>query len=963
MLRNLLLLCIALLSLPLFAQQNRTIDGTNNNLSNPDWGATGAELSTITTVAYEDGVNTPAAPDRTNPRIISNELFAQNGLFNDPLALSDFVWVFGQFLDHDISLVTNSPVETADIHVNFADVHFNPNNMHDQVYIRMNRSMPRPGTGTSASNPRQFSNGITHWIDGSNVYGSTDELANYLRTFSGGKLKTSAGNLLPYNTVNNEADGANDPNAPHMENENPFNTLLFVAGDVRVNEQPLLIGFHTLFVREHNRICDELAIEHPDWLDEELYQYARKKVSGYLQSIVYNEWLPAIGVHLPEYTGYDSSVYPNISNVFAAAAFRMGHTLLNSNLQLINDDGTDHASVTLAEAFFNPQMLADEGMDRFFKGMATQIQQDLDSKVVDDVRNFLFGPPVLGMGGLDLPAININRGRERGLPDFNTIRTDLGLPKYNSFVELCSNQAVVTALSGLYDSIDDVDAWVGMLCEDHMSDALFGETIMKIMEQQFGVLRDGDRFYYENDPVLTAAEKTEIAATTFRDIIMRNTNITLMQSNVFKAMPHDSICSATTSTLAMTGNIETFTGIELADASIALTNIDAELLATANSNVNGNYLFFDEQATCETYYITPSLEGDIRKGVDVWDLVLMLRHVLGIEHFDSPYQHMAADVNDNGMVTATDVTDMQRVLLYFDNELPNNQRDWQFVPSTFNFVDVNNPFVENIPDYAWVDLSEYNADQTFVAVKTGDVSGNADPANLNGAGDTRSGETLTFEIANQRLEAEQTVTVDFTIPEMTSMAAYQYVLNFENTALELVGIQPIELDNLKPDNFVVKAENGTIATNWYHPTGVTKADKTVAFTLTFEAKTNGELKDLLSLNNDLATAKAFQTDSNEGKVELVFNTPTATDDFVLYQNRPNPFTEQTSIGFTLPEAMPAHISFYDVTGRMLHQIDQDFANGYNEITVHQSDLGANGVIYYELTTERGSVVRKMVRQR
>jgi len=166
--------------------------------------------------------------------------------------------------------------------------------------------------------------------------------------------------------------------------------------------------------------------------------------------------------------------------------------------------------------------------------MAAQVQQELDCKVIDDVRNFLFGLP--GQGGLDLAAININRGRERGLGDFNSIREDIGLPRLQSISELTSNAEDVALLQDLYGSVDEIDSWVGMLAEDHMPDAMFGNTIMAIMVDQFQRLRDGDKFYYLNDPALSEAEKLEITNTTFRDVIMRNSGVDVMQDNVFTAV-------------------------------------------------------------------------------------------------------------------------------------------------------------------------------------------------------------------------------------------------------------------------------------------------------------------------------------------------------------------------------------------------------------------------------------------
>jgi hypothetical protein len=220
----------------------------------------------------------------------------------------------------------------------------------------------------------------------------------------------------------------------------------------------------------------------------------------------------------------------------------MGHTLLNSNIIRLKNDGTALSSgnIMLRDAFFNPLTISfSGGIDPFLKGMATQVQQKLDCKVIDDVRNFLFGIP--GAGGLDLAAINIARGRERGLPDYNTIRSDFGLPRVTSFADICEEPEINSILEQIYEDVNNVDPWVGLLAEDHMDNTIFGETVMNIIERQFRALRDGDRFYFENDDGLSQEEKAWIRDTRFHDVIMRNTDIDLMQYNVFEAMPHSDI--------------------------------------------------------------------------------------------------------------------------------------------------------------------------------------------------------------------------------------------------------------------------------------------------------------------------------------------------------------------------------------------------------------------------------------
>ncbi|WP_235299084.1 peroxidase family protein [Portibacter marinus] len=525
----------------LSAQNVRNIDGFGNNTNDPELGAAGSLLKTATTVDFSDGIGLPAGENRENPRVISNQLFQQEGFIPDAKSLSDYNWVFGQFIDHDLTLVENaSPTNIFEglVIVPPADDNF----FSESDRIFMMRSKFAEGTGTDESNPRRFVNEITSFLDGSAIYGSETERAHWLRSFKDGKLKVSSGNLLPWNTTTGEFNAPLDSKTPFMADDTRVNNAkLFVAGDVRANENPLLIAMHTIFVREHNRNCDLLKSENPGWDDEELYQHAKRITTGVLQSIVYNEWLPAQGIEVPTYRGYNPSIDPSISNVFSAAAFRMGHTLINSNIIRLNNRGeSNFSSMSLRDAFFNPAAVwLSGGIDPFLKGMGTQIQQELDCKIIDDVRNFLFGAP--GAGGLDLAAININRGRERGLPHYNEVRINFGLPAVKSWEDISSDVEVIEGMKAIYEDVNDIDPWVGMLAEDHMKNAIYGELSMTIIEKQFRVIRDGDRFYYENDDMLSEAEKREISATTLHDVIMRNTGIDLMQKNVFTAMPHEEI--------------------------------------------------------------------------------------------------------------------------------------------------------------------------------------------------------------------------------------------------------------------------------------------------------------------------------------------------------------------------------------------------------------------------------------
>ena len=538
-----LVVSIFLLSLSVlsFGQEFRSIDGTGND--SLDRGSKGAPLRQRTEIAFSDSISEPAGILRENPRVISNVLFAQDDEnITDEGNRSDYLWVFGQFLDHDLSLVDQDQNDLLTIMIPTDDAWFSPTGPP----MPMLRSLPMEGSGTDINNPRQYRNQVTSFLDGSAVYGSDQARSDFLRANDGsGKLRTSQGNLPPWNTIDGEYNSnclSPMPEFAEMDDEGD-NIRLFVTGDVRANENPLLLSMHTIFIREHNRICDELVEKNPEWDgdDDKLFFTARKYLTAYLQGIVYYEWLPSQGVYLSNYSGYQA-MDPSIFNVFSAAAFRMGHTLINSELIRMSNSGGEIPSgnISLRDAFFNPLAInLAGGIEPYLKGMATQTQQGMDCKVIDDVRNFLFGTP--DDGGIDLAAININRGRERGLANYNSIRNSFGKPQVQTFFGLTGDQESADLLESIYDDIDDVDPWVGMLAERHLpNDALFGDLIMVIMEEQFQLLRDGDRYYFENDDFTT--EEIEIFKnTTLHDVIMRNTDIEIMQTNVFQAMQHTEI--------------------------------------------------------------------------------------------------------------------------------------------------------------------------------------------------------------------------------------------------------------------------------------------------------------------------------------------------------------------------------------------------------------------------------------
>lgn len=497
-----------------FKFKTRSMDGSGNNKQNPEMGAAFTELSRLLPADYSDGVSALSGQSRPSARAVSNAVAAQESSIPNSLNTSDYLWQWGQFLDHDIDLTEGvEPPEPADIAVPLGDPFFDPGSTGTEV-IEFNRSIYDSDTGISADNPRQQLNEITAWIDASNVYGSDIDRAQALRTKDGtGKLKTSGGDLLPFNT-----EGLPNAGGP--------SDSLFLAGDVRANEQVGLTVMHTLFVREHNRLAEEFKRKHPRWDGDKIYERARRMVGAQMQVITYKEFLPALlgKDALKPYRRYDKKVDASIMNMFSTAAYRFGHSALSSTLLRLDASGNEIAEGNLAlrDAFFNPDILINEGgIEPLLRGLAAQPHQRVDNLVIDDIRNFLFGPP--GAGGFDLASLNIQRGRDHGLPSYNDVREGLGLPRAQDFSDISSDQEVVNRLSSVYGSVDDIDLWVGGLAEDPMPGAHVGELFYEIIVMQFESLRDGDRMWYKR--MLSGKERREIENTKLSDIIRRNTDI------------------------------------------------------------------------------------------------------------------------------------------------------------------------------------------------------------------------------------------------------------------------------------------------------------------------------------------------------------------------------------------------------------------------------------------------------
>jgi hypothetical protein len=592
----------------------RPITETGNNVANPTWGTAGSDLIRQSPVGYADGKSAPSLPQDQSARAISNILNNQADPSDpsqdintvDQNNLSDFGYAFGQFMDHDMDLTPDGgasfPIAVA------------PGDPIGPAPLPFTRSQFDPATGTSTSNPRQQINAVTSFLDLSQVYGSDAATAAALRTGSGGQLKTSPGRLLPYDNATYftaQQLTAINKSVGGMQNEGPLPTSsLFVTGDSRGNENLELTALQTLFVRNHNLIASELQQEHPSWSDEQLYQEARKINIAEYQSIIYNEWISAVlgPDALPAYTGYNPDVDSSIANEFSTVAFRFGHSLLSGQIERQNNDGLDiadvnpaGASISLAQDFFDPNLLSADGavdpltghtssnIDAVLKGDADGNSQAMDLLAINEVRNLLFGNA--GAGGQDLIARDIQRGRDNGLPDYNTMRVAYGLPAVTSFAQITSNVQVQEELKEAYGSVNNIDAFEGGLAEDHVKGSDVGPLFQAIMVDQFTRLRDGDRFFYLNEQWSPSESKIFQQGDTLTKVIEANTDITNLQGDVFL---FTASISGKVSTAQGHGGNWQLAAQGVAGATVDLEDATGDVLATTMTDSKGHYSF-DQQ--------------------------------------------------------------------------------------------------------------------------------------------------------------------------------------------------------------------------------------------------------------------------------------------------------------------------------------------------------------------------------
>nr|QHN70690.1 cardinal [Limenitis arthemis astyanax] len=537
----------------------RAQDGTCNNLNNPlTWGVSNTPFRRVLPPDYGDGISSPrTATDGSilpSARDVSVTVHRQSYAHDSSFTVMLAVW--GQFIDHDITATALSKGENSSlisccnnhtVHPECFPVKLDPEDPFYQDYnltcMEFVRSAPAP---TCRFGQREQLNQATAFLDGSTVYSFTSNKTEALRSGLDGQLrmlKLGSWELLPPST--DPVDGCN------TEEMTAKGRYCFESGDDRANENLHLTTMHLIWARQHNRITTILKKMNPQWDDEVLFQESRRILGAQMQHITYAEFLPAVlgqdvmwALNLTLQTegysdAYNPEVDPSIANHFSAAAFRFAHTLLPGLIHNV-DASTGTVSYThLHEMLFNPYALyMEKGPKYAVRSALNTPVHAVDPHITTELSEHLFersstfngttnpSPPLKMPCGLDLVSLNIQRGRDHGLPSYPAWREHCGFNRPKSYDELSTvfDASSYSRIRTIYKNVEDIDLYTGALAEDPKG-RLLGSTLTCLIADQFLRLKVGDRFWYEtsDETVRFSLEQlAEIRKTTLAGVICAN---------------------------------------------------------------------------------------------------------------------------------------------------------------------------------------------------------------------------------------------------------------------------------------------------------------------------------------------------------------------------------------------------------------------------------------------------------
>jgi hypothetical protein len=378
-------------------------------------------------------------------------------------------------------------------------------------------------------------------------------------------------------------------------------------------------------------------------------------------------------------------------------------------------------------------------------------------------------------------------------------------------------------------------------------------------------------------------------------------------------------------------------------------NLSGDMKMMKPTSLAGKYDLSNLTAQ-KDYTVTPSLDKDYLNGVSTFDLVTMQRHILDSRKLDSPYKLIAADVNNSKTITVLDMIQLRKLILGVNTKFENNS-SWRFIPSDYVFPNPANPWQETFPEVKnFNNLVGKANNASFVGIKIGDLNSSVIP-NSAGVQIRNVVDKLKLNLSEMKLEAGETKKVSFTLEDIQQVEGIQFTMEFDKSSLELIDV----VNEITQDEHVaVFGDENLMTVSWNG-----HAKEGALFHLVLRAKKPAYLSDAIRLNDRITRKEAYKN----GKLYDVvtgFDKNQEGQVYALYQNAPNPFTDETIIGFQLPVSERGTLEIKDASGRIVKVIEADFRKGYNQQKIKKSDVRGPGVYYYTLTTENYSASKSFI---
>jgi len=363
---------------------------------------------------------------------------------------------------------------------------------------------------------------------------------------------------------------------------------------------------------------------------------------------------------------------------------------------------------------------------------------------------------------------------------------------------------------------------------------------------------------------------------------------------------------------------------------------------------NGIYQFLNI-TTPTDITITAERNDNYKNGVSTLDIVRIQKHLLGIEALSSIYDSIAADANNSNTISAIDLIELRKLVLGIYTALPNN-KSWRFVPKSFDF-DSLNPLT--IPDAIITTIPGNASDLDFVAIKIGDVN-NTVMANAQALATRESNPPVVLNVDPKNYEANEFITIDFSINDLKSLSGFQFTLFDPN--LEFLSASSNHLE-ITEEDFALFGDQMTMS--WFDLENVTLEPDEIIFSVKAMAKKSGSLQYSLQLNSDITEAEMYSGNDQVFTPKLVLAAEN-NDQLHVSPVEPNPWSSQCVIPFSLKENGEVILTIYNTNGEKEFTEREYYSPGYHEITIHKSDLQQEGLKFYTLQSGNEQASGKMI---